>query len=50
MGCLLTAEQRGLRDFGTVRQFALVLLDEARMYSCHRLDHILVRSLILYAP
>jgi starvation-inducible DNA-binding protein len=38
-----------IQAFGTVRQFPLGLSDEARMYSCQRLNQLLADTQILYA-
>ena len=38
-----------IQAFGTVRQFPLALSNEARMYSCQRLNQILADTRILYA-
>jgi starvation-inducible DNA-binding protein len=39
-----------IQEFGTVRQFPLVLRRDARMYSCQRLNRILADTQIPYAP
>ena len=43
--------QRGheIQKFGTVRQFPVGLSQQARLYSCQRLNHILADSQILHA-
>ena len=43
--------QRGIevQEFGTVRQFPLGLSQEARLYSCQRLNRVLADTQILYA-
>jgi starvation-inducible DNA-binding protein len=38
-----------IQAFGTVRQFPLGIPDEARMYSCQRLNQLLADTQILYA-
>jgi starvation-inducible DNA-binding protein len=40
---------RQVQEFGTVRQFPIGLAENARMYSCQQLNHILADSQILHA-